>query len=155
MTEYELRRAAAAARQREQDRHAQYLHDQQRRREHQLQEQRAERIAALRSALHTTFGPELERDLGGSYGVVGDEILMDAVYVVLVENVVLRLRQVHDEGYALWVCEAVAGGTRRPVKTVPDRVAVNRDRLLLALDAVYHALDASTSTAQRSVGGHA
>ncbi len=150
MTEYELRRAAAAAEQREQDRRAQYRHDHQRRREHQLQAQREQRIAALRRALHATFGVELERDLGGSYGVVGDDILMDAVYDVPVADVVLRIRQVRDEVMEPWVCEAVAGGTRVPLHTVPAWVEVNRDRLLLALAAVYH--DAAGASGERAVG---
>jgi hypothetical protein len=146
MTEYELRRAAAAAEQREQDRREQHLRDHQRRRDEQRQALRRERITALRTALHTTFGADIEQALGGRFTVVGDEVLMDVVYEVPVGDVVLRLRQVRDEEAELWVCEAVAGGTRVPVKTVPDRVAVNRDRLLLALHTVYG------STA-RSAGG--
>ncbi len=45
MTEYELRRAAAAAEQREQDRQAQERRDYQRWRDAQRQAQRAERLA--------------------------------------------------------------------------------------------------------------
>jgi hypothetical protein len=151
MTEYELRRAAAAAEQREQDRHAQYRADQQRRREEQFQAQRAERLATLRSALYTTFGATIEHELGGSYTVVGDPILMDVVYEVPVGDVVLRLRQVRDEGAEPWVCEAVARGTRVPVQVVPDQVEVNRDRLLLALAAVYGG--AARSAEGRQMGG--
>ncbi len=150
MTENELRRAAAAAGQREQDRRAQFLQDQQRRREHQLQEQRAERITTLRNALHATFGTDLEHELGGIYTVVGDEILMDAVYEVPVGEVVLRLWQVREDGTEQWVCEAGTRGTRTVVDTVPERVEVNRDRLLLALHAVY---SGSEGGLQRAVGG--
>jgi hypothetical protein len=57
---------------------------------------------------------------------------MDAVYVVPVGDVVLRIRQVRDEMLEQWMCEAVVCGTRLPVKVIPERVAVNRDRLLLA-----------------------
>jgi hypothetical protein len=153
MTENELRHAAAAAGQREQDRRAQYLQDQQRRREHQLQEQRAERIATLRSALLATFGPGMEHELGGSYTVVGDEILMDVVYEVLVGDVVLRLRQVREDGTEQWVCEGGARGTRAAVDTVPERVEVNRDRLLLALHAVYSGSEGAAGGTQRAVGG--
>ncbi len=116
MTENELRRAAAAAAQRKQDRHAQYLQDHQRRRDQYVEEQRTARIAALRSALQTTFGADLEQALGGRYTLVGDEILMDAMYDVPVGDVVLRVRQVRDEVMEQWVCEAVArraGGGRR------------------------------------------
>ncbi len=152
MTENELIYAAAAAQQREQDRRAQYLQDQQRRREHQLQEQRAERIATLRNALHATFGAELEHELGGSYTVVGDPILMDAVYEVPVGNVVLRLRQVREDLIEHWVCEAVARGTRTAVEVVPELLEVNRDRLLLALHAVYRAAEGTAGSIQRVVG---
>jgi hypothetical protein len=154
MTEHELRQAAAAER-REQDRQAQYLRDHQRRRDHHLHAQREQRIAALRSALHVTFGPELEGDLHGSYGALGDLCRMDAVYDVVVADVTLRIRHVQDDVLEEWGCEAVACGTRAVVAVVPGLVEVNRDRLLLALDAVYRALDASTGSAQRSVGGHA
>jgi hypothetical protein len=153
MTEYELRRAATAAAQREADRHAQYLADQHRRREEQLHAQRRERMAALQQALHTTFGAAIEHELGGRHMLVGDDILMDAVYEVAVGDVVLRLRHVRDEVHEPWVCEAVVGGTRVPIKTVPDRADVNRDRLLLALHAVYGGSDVSTERMQRAVGG--
>ena len=143
MTEHELRRAAAAARQREQERQAQYLHDQQQRRDQYVQEQREQRIAALRSALHATFGAELEHDLGGSYEIVGDVILMAAVYDVCVAGVALRIQQVRDDVSEQWVCEAVAGGTQVPMKVIPEQVEVNRDRLLLALHAVYGGAEGS------------
>jgi hypothetical protein len=152
MTENELRRAAAAAAQREQDRHAQYLQDHQRRRDQYVQEQRDQRIATLRSALHATFGAELEGDLGGSYGVLGDLCLMDAVYDVRVADVALRIRQVRDEVMEQWVCEAVACGTWAVVQIVPERVEVNRDRLLLALHAVYGGSDVSSEGMQRGWG---
>ncbi len=149
MTEHELRQAAAAAQQREQDRREQYLRDHQRHRDAQRQALRRERITALRTALHTTFGADIEQALGGRFTVVGDEVLMDVVYEVPVGDVVLRLRQVRDEEAEPWVCEAVAGGTRVPVQAVPDQVEVNRDRLLLALDAVYDRV----GERQRTVGG--
>jgi hypothetical protein len=155
MTERELRRAAAAAGQREQDRRVQYLRDHHRRRAQHIQAERAERIATLRCALHATFGVELEHALGGSYVVVGDEVLMEAVYEVPVGDVVLRIRQVRDDVDEQWMCAAVAGGTPVPVHVVPDWVAVNRDRLLLALDAVYRGAEGSARLRQRSVGGHA
>ncbi len=152
MTENELRRAAAAAEQREQHRRAQYLVDQQRRREEQVHAQRMERIAALRSAVHATFGADLEHALGGSYTVVGDPILMDGVYEVAVGDVVLRLRQVRDDEMEQWVCEAGARGTRAVVDVVPELVEVNRDRLLLALAAVYGEAEGSVGAPQRVVG---
>jgi len=153
MTENELTSAAAAARQREQDRRAQYLQDQQRRRDLQLQEQRAERIAAMRSALHTTFGVDIERELGGSYTVVGDLNLMDGVYDMQVADVALRIRQVRDDMAEQWVCEVVASGMRASVDAIPDLVEVNRDRLLLALHGLYYRGDTSAGAFQRSVGG--
>ncbi len=61
-------------------------------------------------------------------------------------EVVLRLRHVRDEVAEQWACEAVARGTRAAVDTVAERVEVNRDRLLLALHAVYE-------DSERSVGG--
>ncbi len=152
MTEHELRRAAAAAEQREQDRHAKYLQDQQRRRDHEFQAQCAQRTADVRSAVQMTFGPELERALGGRYHIVGDRCLMDAVYDVLVADVVLRLRHVRDEVHEPWVCEAVASGTRVPVKVIPDRAEVNRDRLLLALHTAYSGAAGSAGGPQRVVG---
>jgi hypothetical protein len=153
MTENELRRAAAAAKQREQDRHTQYLQDQQRRRDQYVEEQRTARIATLRSALQATFGADMEHALGGSYTLVGDEILMDAVYEVRVGDVVLRVRQVREDGTEHWVCEAVARGTRAVVEVVPERVEVNRDRLLLALAAVYGGSEGFTQDQQWAVGG--
>jgi len=153
MNEYELRRAAAAAEQREQDRHAQYLQDQQRRRDHQLQAQREQRIAALRNALHATFGAELERDLHGSYGALGDLCRMDAVYDVVVADMVLRIRQVRDHVDEQWVCERVVGSIRVPVKVIPEQVAVNRDRLLLALHALYARPMLADTPLQRAVDG--
>ncbi len=150
MTEYELRRAAAAAEQREQDRREQHRRDHQRRRDAQRQALRLERITALRTALHTTFGADIEQALGGRFTVVGDEVLMDVVYEVPVGDVVLCIRQVRDEEAEPWVCEAVAGGTRVPLHTVPAWVEVNRDRLLLALAAVYH--DAAGASGERAVG---
>lgn len=155
MTENELTRAAADARQREQDRRAQYLQDQQRRRDLQLQEQRAQRIAAMRSALHTSFGADIERELGGSYAVVGELHLMDGAYDIQVADVTLRIRQMRDDIAEQWVCEVVASGTRASVDAVPDLVEVNRDRLLLALHALYCRCDTSDGTLQRSVGSGA
>ena len=152
MTENELRRAAAAAAQREQDRHAQYLADHQRRRDQYVEEQRTARIATLRSALHATFGAGIEHELGGHYTVEGDPILMDAMYDVPVGDVVLRVRQVQDEGVEQWVCEAVARGTRAVVDVVPERVEVNHDRLLLVLHAVYDHPAMSTGQRQQAVG---
>ncbi len=149
MTEYELRRAAAAAEQREQDRREQHLRDHQRRRDEQRQALRLERITALRTALHATFGADIEQALGGRVTVVGDEILMEAVYEVPVGDAVLRIRQVRDEVVEDWVCEGGTPGTRAVVATVEAGVAVNRDRLLLALAAVY----GSTEEQRRTVGG--
>jgi hypothetical protein len=149
MTEYELRRAAAAAEQREQDRREQHLRDHQRRRDEQRQALRLERITALRTALHATFGADIEQALGGRVTVVGDEILMEAVYEVPVGDAVLRIRQVRDEVVEDWVCEGGPPGTRAVVATVEAGVAVNRDRLLLALAAVY----GSTEEQRRTVGG--
>ncbi len=77
---------------------------------------------------------------------------MDAVYVVPVGDVVLRIRQVRDEMLEQWMCEAVVCGTRLPVQVIPERVAVNRDRLLLALDAVYGGAEGATGGRQRVVG---
>jgi len=155
MTEYELRRAAAAAEQREQDRQAQERRDYQRWRDAQRQAQRAERLGTLRSALHTTFGTDIEQTLGGRSTLVGDDILMEAVYEVPIGDVVLRIRQVRDDVSEQWMCGAVAGGTPVPVKVIPERVEVNRDRLLLALDAVYRGSEGSAKLRQRSDGGHA
>ncbi len=152
MTEHELRRAATAAEQREQDRQAQYLRDQQRQRDHAFQVQCQQRTADVRSAVQATFGPELEHDLGGRYHIVGDRCLMDVVYDVLVADVALRIRQVRDEVHEPWVCEAVASGTQVPVKTVPDRVEVNRDRLLLALHTVYASTAGSAGSRERAGG---
>ena len=76
---------------------------------------------------------------------------MDAVYVVPVGDVVLRIRQVRDEMLEQWMCEAVVCGTRLPVQVIPERVAVNRDRLLLALDAVYGGAAGATGGRQRAV----
>jgi hypothetical protein len=149
MTEHELRRAAAAAAQREQDRREHYLRDHQRRRDEQLQAQRAERITALRTALHTTFGADIEQALGGRATIVGDDILMEAAYEVVVGDVVLRIRQVREEDGEPWVCEGGTPGTRAMIDPVGEWVAVNRDRLLLALAAVYD----SARERQRTVGG--
>ena len=67
-----------------------------------------------------------------------------------VGDVVLRVRQVQDEVMEQWVCEAVARGARAVVDVVPERVEVNRDRLLLVLHAVYD--HPAGSTGQRAVG---
>ena len=155
MTEYELRRAAAAAEQREQDRREQHRCDHQRRRDAQRQALRLERITALRTALHATFGADIEQALGGRSTVVGDEILMDVVYEVPVGDDVLRIRHVRDEVAEDWVCEGGTTGTRAVVATVGEWVEVNRDRLLLALAAVYRGSEGSARLSQRSVGGHA
>ena len=101
---------------------------------------------------YTTFGAELERVLGGHYTVEGDPILMDAVYVVPVGDVVLRVRQVRNEVTEEWVCEVVARGTRAAVEVVPEQVEVNRDRLLLALHAVYRGPAGAAESIQRAVG---
>ncbi len=74
---------------------------------------------------------------------------MEAVYEVPIGDAVLRIRQVRDDVSEQWMCGAMASGPQMPVKVIPERVEVNRDRLLLALHAVYR----NAGEWERVVGG--